>query len=196
MGTAAVRRIGRGSRFRSTGSPCVRPPHRDRWARSPRRRPPATARRAPRHRDWRAPRPPRQRRPDRHAAAPSLGQHARRAKHGRHAALHVLRAATVQASISVHRSKRRVHPRHAHRVDVTVEHQRRSGRPPFEHRDDVGAAGRDLGDIDGEAGSGALGGDSPRRLRLPSRAGNQRWVHRIDRIQVFEELNRGIRTSG
>ncbi|OFW39997.1 MAG: hypothetical protein A3F70_14285 [Acidobacteria bacterium RIFCSPLOWO2_12_FULL_67_14] len=95
------------------------------------------------------------------------GKDARGAKHRGKASLHVLRAAAVEPAVTTDRTKRPVHAVDPDGVEMTAEHQRRPWRPALQHPDDVGAAGRDLDNLDGKAGGNALGRDPPGDVSLP-----------------------------
>ena len=62
------------------------------------------------------------------ASPPDSAIDARGVDHRRHAALHVLRAAAVDAAVALGRIERRLHAGHADGVDVAAEHQRPPGR--------------------------------------------------------------------
>ena len=112
--------------------------------------------------------------------------------HGRHAALHVLRAASVEAAVPLDRRERIRHPCDADRVDVAAEHESVPRRTSFEHADRVGSTRRDLLCLDVEADAAHLGGNGTGDLRLAGRTGHERRVDGVDRDEVAEQANRWI----
>ena len=61
--------------------------------------------------------------------------------HGGHAALHVLRAASVEAAFALDRMERSGHPLDTDGVEMTAEHERAAWPESLENAHDVGPAG-------------------------------------------------------
>ena len=118
--------------------------------------------------------------------APAHRDLRRRVDHGRHAALHVLAAAPVEAAVPQDGLEGRGHPFDAHRVRVAAEHQRPTGLPALDYGNDVRPPRCDLGDLDVDAGRRERRGDSIRNARLPGAAGHERRVDGVDRDQVAQ----------
>ena len=122
--------------------------------------------------------------------AARFGDHAGGVDHRRDAALHVLRAAAVDAAVAlVAGSNGAVMPA---TPTVSMWPQNISDRPgarPSSVADDVGAAGRDVLRLDASGRCRRIAAVSVARDgRFAGRAGHQRRVDRIDRDQILEEL--------
>ena len=117
-----------------------------------------------------------------------LRDHTRDIDHRRDAALHVLRAAAVDAAVALDRIERRPHAGHADGVDVAAEHQRSAGHAPVECADDVGPAGSDVLRFHTEAEATHCFRDAARNRCFTRRSGHERRIHRIDRDQLSEKL--------
>ena len=126
------------------------------------------------------------------AARPFCAIGAGSGDHRRDAALHVLRAAAVQAAVALGRHERIVHAGDAHRVGVAAEHQRASLRAPIEHADDIRAAGRHRFDGHLEADATHRGGDGGGNFLLAGRAGNERRVDGVDGDEIAKQADRWI----
>ena len=83
-----------------------------------------------------------------------LGDNASSANHRRHAALHILGAATIDAAVTLDRIERSCHTRDANRIDVAAVHQRTAGGPPLQRADHVRPSRRHFLDLDREADRG------------------------------------------
>ena len=83
-------------------------------------------------------------RDDEPTGRPGILHAAGRVHHGGHAALHVLRAASVEAAVALDAIERRLHAFDADGVDMPAEHQCRTRLPAFEHAHGIRAARRDF----------------------------------------------------
>jgi hypothetical protein len=113
-----------------------------------------------------------------------------RANHRRHAALHVLRAAAVDAPVALLGLEGARHPRHPDRVDVPAKHQGASRRAPLEDADDVRAPRRRLLNVRVEAQASHLLDERARDRALAGGARHERRVYRIDGDEPLEQPQR------
>ena len=102
-----------------------------------------------------------------------FGDHASGANHGRHAALHVLRATAVDPAVTLGGLERPRHARDADGVDMAAVHQRTTGRPALESGDNIRPPRRGFLDFDGQAEGPKLVDQVARDRGLPRRSGHE-----------------------
>src|SRR5581483_12481221 len=126
------------------------------------------------------------------AAQALTGRSGRRREARGEPALHVVRAAPVQAAAVQARAQGLGHPAEPDRVEVAVEEERPAAAAPAGGRDHVRTARGRLLDLDLEARPAGPGRDELRRLRLAPAA--EPPVHRVDLhepLEQREDLHRG-----
>ncbi len=121
-----------------------------------------------------------------------------RDQRGRHARLHVVRAAAVQAVALDARIVRRLHPRDPDGVDVTAQQQRAPAPGARRAHDDARAPRRRLEHAGLEARGERPAVDERRDLALarPAAAGGrERRVDRVDRDELAQEVDDPLHVS-
>ena len=117
------------------------------------------------------------------------------ADHRRHTALHVLRAAAVEAAVADLGIEGPMHPADSDGVSVPAQHQRTARGSSLEHADDIRSARHDIGHLHAETDNPELAGNPPRHVGLTSRTRGERWIDRVDRDEVTQQRHRRVAES-
>jgi len=125
-------------------------------------------------------------------AKAAFADEARRIDHRGHAALHILRAATVKTPVLLQRVERRGHPVHPHGVEVPAEHERAPRRHCFEHADNVRTSRCNFLDLDVHADLPHARCNRLGDLSFARGPGHQRGIHRVDCDEITKQGNDGI----
>ena len=117
----------------------------------------------------------------------AIAREPRGVDHRGHAALHVLRAASIEPAVTLDGIERRGHAVDADGIDVPAQHQRAARLGAIEHADHVRPPRRRLLHLDAEPEPAHVHGDGLRDLRLAGGPGHERRVDRIDRDELAKQ---------
>jgi hypothetical protein len=117
----------------------------------------------------------------------AIARDAHRVDHRGDAPLHILRPAPVNPAVPLRGIERRRHAGHSNCVDVTAEHQRRSGLRSFQHANYIRPAWRGVLFLDVQPEAPQVRFDKVGDGSFAGGARHERRVDGIDRDEIAEQ---------